>query len=84
MVRCKRYMRQNQNLPVFRSCGYGSVKDPVYLFFGHSVKDFVIFDGVASSFRIIVKVREMDQSIRSVAESLCLVYTLTKTRAIFY
>ena len=41
-------------------------------------------DGIAGSFRIIVKVREMDQSIRSVAESLCLVYTLTKTRAIFY
>ena len=41
-------------------------------------------DGIASSFRIIVKVREMDQSICSVAESLCLVYTLTKTRAILY
>ena len=31
---------------------------------------------------IKVKVREMDQSIRSVAESLCFVYTLTEKTAI--
>ena len=41
-------------------------------------------DGIASSFAIKVKVREMDQSIRSVEESLCLVYTLTKNRVILY
>ena len=53
-------------------------------FYTKTARDTPKKDGIAGSFRIIVKVREMDQSIRSVAESLCLVYTLTKTRAIFY
>ena len=49
-----------------------------------TARDTIFFRGIASSFRIKVKVREMDQSIRSVAESLCLVYTLTKNRVILY
>ena len=49
-----------------------------------TARDTLEFLGIASSFAIKVKVREMDQSIRSVAESLCLVYTLTKKRAILY
>ena len=49
-----------------------------------TARDALKFLGIASSFAIKVKVREMDQSIRSIAESLCLVYTLTKNRAILY